>query len=270
MPLLRPFSLSALLLAASAPVFAATAGETVQAIAAPAAPALQVTSPVASQPVDSQPADQSASTLPASPAAPTTPIGAAPGTAVSPAQPAGAAALGGLVNPQTLALIDQLRALQVTPQQAVGGIGALLGLAQSRLGAADYAQLNSAVPGLALLGGNPAAAGSAASGGGLLGGLGALSGLLGGGSQAAQPAAPAPVDSLAGVAQSFSVLGMDTSLVGQFGQVLLQFLGSQGLAGALLQSLGGIWGVNPAAPVAGTPVAGTPVIGTPVANSPAS
>lgn len=153
----------------------------------------------------------------------------------------------------------------MTPQQAVGGVGALLGLAQSHLGAADYAQLNSALPGLALLGGNPAGAGSAASGGsGLLGGLGALSGLLGSSSPAAQPAAPAQVDNLAGVAQSFSVLGMDTSLVGQFGQVLLQFLGSQGLAGALLQSLGGIWGVPTA------PVAGTPVTGTPVANSPAS
>lgn len=258
MPLLRPFSLSALLLAASAPVFAATAGETVQAIPAPAAPTLQVTAPV-----DSQPAGQSVSTLPGSPAAAAT-IGSAPAATTAPALPGGAAALGGLVNPQTMALIDQLRALQVTPQQAVGGVGALLGLAQSRLGAADYAQLNSAVPGLALLSGNPAGAGSAASGGGLLGGLGALSGLLGGGSQTAQPAAPAPVDSLAGVSQAFSVLGMDTSLVGQFGQVLLQFLGSQGLAGALLQSLGGIWGVPPA------PVAGTPVTGTPVVNSPAS
>lgn len=258
MPLLRPLSLSALLLAASAPVFAATAGESVQAIPAPAAPALQVTAPV-----DSQPAAPSASTPPASPSAPATPIGSAPAAAAtSPALPGGAAALGGLVNPQTMALIDQLSALQVTPQQAVGGVGALLGLAQSRLGAADYAQLSGAVPGLALLGGNPAGAGSATSGGGgLLGGLGALSGLLGGGSAPAQPAAP--VDSLAGVGQAFSVLGMDTSLVGQFGQVLLQFLGSQGLAGALLQSLGGIWGV----PGAQTPA---PALGTPVAASTAS
>lgn len=256
MPLLRPLSLSALLLAASAPVFAATAAE---AIPVPAAPALQVTAPV-----DGQPAGQSASTLPIGSSAPVTPIGSAPAAAAtSPALPGGAAALGGLVNPQTMALIDQLSALQVTPQQAVGGVGALLGLAQSRLGAADYAQLSGAVPGLALLGGSPAGAGNATSGGGgLLGGLGALSGLLGGGSSpAAQPAAP--VDSLAGVGQAFSVLGMDTSLVGQFGQVLLQFLGSQGLAGALLQSLGGIWGV----PGTQTPA---PALGTPVASSTAS
>ncbi|WP_455232698.1 DUF2780 domain-containing protein [Geopseudomonas aromaticivorans] len=232
MHVLHSLSLSALLLAASVPAFAATAGDAAQAIPAPAAPAIQVAPavPGASSVTPIAPIESAA--LPAAPAAAATPA--------LPALPAGSAALGSLINPQTLALIDQLSALQVTPQQAAGGVGALLGLAQSQLAGDQYAQLAGAVPGLQGLAGN---AGSADNGGGgLLGRLGALSGLLGGTATPAQPGS-APVDSLAGVAKTFSVLGMDTSLVGQFGQILLQFLGNQGVAGALLQSLGGIWGV---------------------------
>lgn len=232
MHVLHSFSLSALLLAASVPAFAATAGDAAQAIPAPAAPAIQVAPAV---PEASSAAPLAAPTAPLESAA----VPAAPAAAATPALPAGSAALGSLINPQTLALIDQLSALQVTPQQAAGGVGALLGLAQSQLAGDQYAQLAGAVPGLQGLAGN---AGSADNGGGLLGRLGALSGLLGGSATPAQPGS-APVDSLAGVAKTFSVLGMDTSLVGQFGQILLQFLGNQGVAGALLQSLGGIWGV---------------------------
>lgn len=237
MPLLRPLSLSVLLLAASAPAFAAAGGDTVRVSPVPADPALQVTPPV-----DNAPAQEAVA-----------PAVSAPAGAASSALPGAAAALGRLANPQTLALIEQLGALQVTPQQAMGGVGALLGLAQSQLAGDQYAQLAGAVPGLALLGGNPAGADSGASG--MLGRLGVLSGLLGGGaSQAPQPAAP--VDSLAGVARTFTGLGMESSLVGQFASILLQFLGNQGLAGSLLQSLGGIWGV-PGAPA---PATGTPVV----------
>lgn len=218
---LRPLSLSALLLAASACVSAAEPGA--EALAAPQAPALQVTPAV--------------ETAPALPTAPAVAPAEAPAEARSaplvpglPGLPAGAAALGALLDPQTLALLDQLGALQVTPQQALGGVGALLGLAQSQLAADQYAQLTGSVPGLELLGG-----------------------LLG---ASPAPAAPpqAPLDSRAGVDQAFALLGMDSSLVGPFGQILLQFLAGQGLAGTLLQSLGGIWGV-PATPMVGTPVA---------------
>jgi len=250
MQALHSISLSALLLAASLPAFAVTAGDAVQAIPVPGAPALQVA--------------PTAEAAPAAPAMPVAPAASAaqpapPAAPITPALPAGAAALGGLVNPQTLALIDQLRALQVTPQQAMGGVGALLGLAQSQLAADQYAQLAGSVPGLEFLAGNAGSAASASSGvGGVLGRLGALSGLLGSTASPAPQPGGAPVDSLAGVGQAFSVLGMDTSLVGQFAPILLQFLAGQGLAGALLQSLGGIWGVPgglaPVAP-AGTPVA---------------
>lgn len=242
---LRPLSLSALLLAASACVSAAEPGA--EALAAPQAPALQVTPAV--------------ETAPALPTAPAVAPAEAPAEARSaplvpglPGLPAGAAALGALLDPQTLALLDQLGALQVTPQQALGGVGALLGLAQSQLAADQYAQLTGSVPGLELLGGPAGQAAEASDGaGGVLGRLGALGGLLGASPAPAAPP-PAPLDSRAGVDQAFALLGMDSSLVGPFGQILLQFLAGQGLAGTLLQSLGGIWGV-PAAPMVGTPVA---------------
>lgn len=242
---LRPLSLSALLLAASACVSAAEPGA--EALAAPQAPALQVTPAV--------------ETAPALPTAPAVAPAEAPAEARSaplvpglPGLPAGAAALGALLDPQTLALLDQLGALQVTPQQALGGVGALLGLAQSQLAADQYAQLTGSVPGLELLGGSAGQAAEASDGaGGVLGRLGALGGLLGASPAPAAPP-PAPLDSRAGVDQAFALLGMDSSLVGPFGQILLQFLAGQGLAGTLLQSLGGIWGV-PAAPMVGTPVA---------------
>lgn len=242
---LRPLSLSALLLAASACVSAAEPGA--EALAAPQAPALQVTPAV--------------ETAPALPTAPAVAPAEAPAEARSaplvpglPGLPAGAAALGALLDPQTLALLDQLGALQITPQQALGGVGALLGLAQSQLAADQYAQLAGSVPGLELLGGPAGQAAEASDGaGGVLGRLGALGGLLGASPAPAAPP-PAPLDSRAGVDQAFALLGMDSSLVGPFGQILLQFLAGQGLAGTLLQSLGGIWGV-PATPRVGTPVA---------------
>lgn len=241
---LRPLSLSALLLAASACVSAAEPGA--EALAAPQAPALQVT-----------PAVETAPALPTAPAVAPAEARSAPLVPGLPGLPAGAAALGALLDPQTLALLDQLGALQVTPQQALGGVGALLGLAQSQLAADQYAQLTGSVPGLELLGGSAGQAAEASDGAGgvlgRLGALGALGGLLG---ASPAPAAPpqAPLDSRAGVDQAFALLGMDSSLVGPFGQILLQFLAGQGLAGTLLQSLGGIWGV-PAAPMVGTPVA---------------
>lgn len=238
---LRPLSLSALLLAASACVSAAESGA--EALAAPQAPALQVT-----------PAVETAPALPTAPAVAPAEARNAPLVPSLPGLPAGAAALGALLDPQTLALLDQLGALQVTPQQALGGVGALLGLAQSQLAADQYAQLTGSVPGLELLGGSAGQAAEASDGaGGVLGRLGALGGLLGASPAPAAPP-PAPLDSRAGVDQAFALLGMDSSLVGPFGQILLQFLAGQGLAGTLLQSLGGIWGV-PAAPMVGTPVA---------------
>ncbi|MBA1273641.1 DUF2780 domain-containing protein [Stutzerimonas azotifigens] len=140
---------------------------------------------------------------------------------------------------QALGLIGQLDELGVTPAQALGGSGALLQLAKQQLSGNDYAQLAKAVPGLDKLTGD--------SGLEQLGQLGAMTGLLGKSDTTVDARTAAAVDSvqsLTDVNQAFSSLGMDAGMVGQFTPILLQYLGSQGVAGSLLQSLGGIWGVG--------------------------
>jgi hypothetical protein len=153
--------------------------------------------------------------------------------------------LGGASNASTLGLVNALGALNVTPQQAVGGTGALLSLAQNSLGSDQYSQLSGAVPGLDQLTGSNG-----------LNQLGALSGLLGGAQQQPVPAQTGAllnnVSNLQQLNQAFSALGMQTGLVAQFAPILLQFLGAQGVGNSLLQNLSGAWGVPGAlAPAAG-------------------
>ena len=49
---------------------------------------------------------------------------------------------------QTAGLLSALSQLNVTPQQAIGGAGAMLGLAKNRLSSTDYSQLTKSVPGI--------------------------------------------------------------------------------------------------------------------------
>ena len=140
---------------------------------------------------------------------------------------------------QALNLIGQLDGLDVTPTQALGGSGALLQLAKQQLGSNDYAQLAKSVPGIDKLTGD--------SGLDQLSQLGALTGLLGQSDTSVNAQTAAAVDNvqnLGDVNQAFSALGMDAGMVGQFAPILLQYLGSQGVGGSLLQSLGSIWGVG--------------------------
>ncbi|MFS2159147.1 DUF2780 domain-containing protein [Pseudomonas sp. Pseusp122] len=116
--------------------------------------------------------------------------------------------------------------LNVTPQQAVGGTRALLGLAKNKLSGNDYSQLSQYVPGLDQL-----------TGAGALGGLGGILGNSGG-------SAAGNVKSMADVNKTFSALGMDSSMVGQFVPVILEYLGGQGVGGSTLKNLGSIWGAG--------------------------
>jgi hypothetical protein len=110
-----------------------------------------------------------------------------------------------------------------TPEQSAGAAGALFGLAKSRLGADQFSQIASAVPGMdALLGAAPAPAGA------LGGATGALSGLGGSAS------------SLAGAANAFTKLGLKPDMVSKAVPVLTSFVTKSGganvgnlLAGAL-------------------------------------
>lgn len=78
--------------------------------------------------------------------------------------------------PQTSGLLGALTGqLGVSQEQAVGGTGALLGLAKNQLAGNDYSQLVKTIPGLDKLAGNNALAG--------LGGLGNVLGKSGGDSK---------------------------------------------------------------------------------------
>lgn len=123
--------------------------------------------------------------------------------------------------------------LNITPEQAVGGAGAMLGLARNNLSSDDYGQLTKAVPGLDLLAGTNA-----------LGGLSGLGDLLGKNSEsesALSNALGGNVENRSDLDNAFKALGMDTGMIGQFAPLLLQYLGQQGIAGSLLQNLGSLW-----------------------------
>ena len=138
---------------------------------------------------------------------------------------------------QTAGLLSALTSqLNVTPEQAVGGTGAMLGLAKNQLSGTDYSQLGKSVPGLDQLSGSNS-----------LGSLGALSGMLGqsGGSKTSG------LDGLLGNVKNtsdlntaFGALGMDSGMIGQFAPVILQFLGGQGANESLLGKLAQAWGTG--------------------------
>jgi hypothetical protein len=143
----------------------------------------------------------------------------------------GDAAATAVPTPQTADLLSTLSELNITPQQAIGGAGAMLGLAKNQLSSTDYSELAKSVPGIDMLSGG--------------GELGALAGLLGSsGNAAGLNNALGNVKNTNDLNSAFSALGMDSGMIGLFTPVLLQYLGQQGVGGTLLSSLGGIWGAG--------------------------
>lgn len=137
--------------------------------------------------------------------------------------------------PQAAGLLNTLGSqLKITPEQAIGGTGAMLGLAKNKLSSGDYTQLSKSVPGLDQLSGNSA-----------LGGLNGLGGLLGNsGASSALGGVLGNVQNTSDLNNAFSALGMDSGMIGQFAPLILQYLGQQGVGSSLLQNLGGIWGTQ--------------------------
>ncbi len=134
-------------------------------------------------------------------------------------------------------LVDALTSrLGVTPAQASGGAGALLGLAQGKLSADDNSALATAIPGLdQLIGSAPKIDAAASQGDDLLGQanslLGGSSTLLGDNSS---------LQTLSTLAPAFEALGLDASMAQQFLPVILEYVnqnGSEALMGALQQAL---------------------------------
>ena len=115
-------------------------------------------------------------------------------------------------------LVDSLSTdLGVTQQQAAGGAGALLAMAQNNLSADQFSGILSKVPGLDTL----------------LGGEGGMaSSMLGN------------IASLEGVSKAFSALGLSPDMISQFAPKMLGFLGGEGVADSALTSLASLWGVK--------------------------
>lgn len=122
------------------------------------------------------------------------------------------------VSGEAQALVDSLSTdLGVTQQQAAGGAGALLAMAQNNLSADQFGGILSKVPGLdSLLGGEG----------------GVASSMLGN------------ISSLEGVSKAFSALGLSPDMISQFAPKILGFLGGEGVAGSALSSLSSLWGVK--------------------------
>lgn len=144
--------------------------------------------------------------------------------------------------PEAAGLLNALGTqLNVTPEQAVGGTGALLGLAKNKLTGSDYSQLTKSVPGLDQLSGLSALDSLGGSGlGSLLGGSGGKES----GASSMLNQALGNVQNMNDVNTAFKALGMDSTMVSQFAPVILQYLGQQGASGSALQSLGSLWGAG--------------------------
>ena len=141
---------------------------------------------------------------------------------------------------QALALLTKAQQMGVKPEQAAGGVGAMLSLAKNQLTPNDYAALTQQVPGI-----------NKVTGAGALTQLSQFS--------AKNPQLQAlvgqinPVSNDAKVAVSnvtnqsqlnsaFEALGMNSSLIQEFAPLITQYLGQQGVASPLLTTLSTLWG----------------------------
>lgn len=115
----------------------------------------------------------------------------------------------GQQNPQSSTLADAIQqSTNVTSEQALGGLGSLLALAQNNLGESQNSELAGLIPGYDGL---------------------QSTGLT------------AMIANNETVKSAFTALGMDPSLISTFVPIILQTLQSQGASSSLLSSLGTIW-----------------------------
>ncbi len=110
--------------------------------------------------------------------------------------------------------------LGINTQQASGGLGLLMGVAQTKLGS-SFGQIAGLMPGVEnLIAQAPKAETTSAATGGS---LGAVSGLLGG-----KGGAMGSLGSLASLAGGFQQLGLKPDMIGKFVPVILNFVQSKG------------------------------------------
>ena len=143
-------------------------------------------------------------TLPTKPELPTKTDAPSPISAVTPG-----------TNPSPELVGQITKELGVTQNQAVGGSGALFGLAKSRLNPEDFGKVAGAVPGMdGLLAAAPQ---SPLGGDSTLGAIGS--------------ALPGKAGTLASVAGSFKSLGLTPDMAAKFVPILTNFVGAKGGSG---------------------------------------
>jgi len=120
--------------------------------------------------------------------------------------------IAGPASADTSKLIGSLvDTLGVTEDQATGGSGAVFREAKNNMSSGDYSQLLKAVPGIdSLISAAPQAGGLAGKASSLLGGSGGSA------------------TGMAGLADSFSKLGLSSDMVNQFVPVIMDFVQSEG------------------------------------------
>ncbi|MFP3518616.1 DUF2780 domain-containing protein [Pseudomonas sp. SIMBA_077] len=142
---------------------------------------------------------------------------------------------------QALSLLTKAQQMGVKPEQAAGGVGAMLSLAKNQLTNSDYAALTQQVPGI-----------SKFTGAGALTQLSQFSAknpqlqaLVGQISPASSDdkLAISNVTNKSQLDSAFQKLGMNSSMVQEFAPVITQYLGQQGVASPLLTTLGSLWGI---------------------------
>ena len=141
---------------------------------------------------------------------------------------------------QALALLNKAQQMGVKPEQAAGGVGAMLSLAKNQLTTNDYAALTQQVPGI-----------NKVTGAGALTQLSqfsaknpqlqALVGQINPVSKDAKVAV-SNVTNLSQLNSAFEALGMNSSLIQEFAPLITQYLGQQGVASPLLTTLSTLWG----------------------------
>lgn len=161
----------------------------------------------------------------------TTPQGVAQTSGMGMGYPAGSigtaagmagSVLGGAPASPIPALVSILiQQLGITPVQAMGGAGSIFSVAQQSMTPSNFGIVSKAVPGMETL----LAAAPAANSTSLMGGA---ANALGGSS----------LGNMAALASSFQSLGMDSSMMGQFIPVVMQYVQGQGgsTAMSLMQS----------------------------------
>lgn len=112
---------------------------------------------------------------------------------------------------ETSPIVDALTSqLNITPEQATGGAGALLALASNSLSGSESSELGDLIPGMSNL-------------------------------QNSVPGLLSMANNMGAVNDIFGKLGLDPSMISQFAPVILQYLTGQGASSGLLGSLGSLW-----------------------------